>query len=366
MTVPEEKSEAGRASRPWVKVGLIGLALHLVLFVYPVLRISAWLELSLLTWSLLLLVVTSSQLIARGVLRNPKTGISRVIRQALDFVLGVSPILVVATLLAELLIWFDLLSESIAAWVVIGCLIVGGARGLYAALIPMVRRIELEYPQLREPLSLVQITDVHIGSRNQAFLERIVDRVAELKPDILCITGDLIDQKGVQQSVLSCFSELTMPIYFVIGNHERYEDLQDILTRLGKVGVQTLRNTSCWFRPDVQIVGIDDKDDSQQVEKQLRQIQISSTVFTLLLYHRPEGLVAAAHAGIQLMLSGHTHNGQIFPFNVLVAKVFEYVEGLFSYHGTHLYVSQGTGTWGPVLRLGTRAEITWFELKPAS
>ena len=366
MTVAEEKPAEGRPSRSWVWVGLIGLALHLVLFVYPVLRISAWLELPLVIWSLLLLVVTSSQLIARGVLRNPKTGISRLIRQALDFVLGVSPIFVAATLVAEVVIFFSLLSESIVAWVVIGCLIVGGCRGLYAALIPMVRRIELGYPQLREPLSLVQITDVHIGSRSQAFLERIVDRVAELKPDILCITGDLIDQKGVQQSVLSCFSELAMPIYFVIGNHEGYEDLEDILTRLGKVGVQPLRNTSSWFRPDVQVVGIDDKDDSQQVENQLREIEISPTVFTLLLYHRPQGLVPAARAGIQLMLSGHTHNGQIFPFNVLVAKVFDYVEGLFSYHGTHLYVSQGTGTWGPVLRIGTRAEITWFELKPVS
>jgi len=230
----------------------------------------------------------------------------------------------------------------------------------------VIRSIELEYPQLQEPLSLVQITDVHIGSRNQAFLERIVSRIVELKPDILCITGDLIDQRGVQQSVLACFSELAMPIYFVIGNHERYEDLQDILTRLGEVGVRTLRTTACWYRPDVQVVGIDDKDDAQQVEKQLRHLDISSTAFTLLLYHRPEGLVAAARAGIQLMLSGHTHNGQIIPFNVLVGKVFEYVKGLFSYRGTWLYVSQGTGTWGPVLRLGTRAEITWFQLKPVS
>ena len=140
--------------------------------------------------------------------------------------------------------------------------------------------------------------------------------------------------------------------------------LEDILLKLERVGVQSLRNATAWFRDDVQIVGIDDKDDPHQVEKQLDKIEINSSAFTLLLYHRPQGLVPAGRAGVQLMLSGHTHNGQIFPFNLLVARVFEQVKGLFSYHGAHLYVSQGTGTWGPVLRLGTRAEITWFQLRP--
>ena len=359
----EAPRQAGR-SRPWIKIALIGLVLHLVLFVYPVLRISFWLELPVFIWAVVLVVVTSSQVVARGLLRNPKTGLSRLVRQSLDFMLGVSPILVLATVMAEGLVWFDLLSAKGAAWVVTWVVAIGGGAGLFAAVVPFIHRIELEYPELQEPLSLVQITDVHIGSRSQAFLERIVARIVDLNPQILCITGDLIDQKNVQQQVLSCFSGLAMPIYFVIGNHERYEDLEDILLKLERVGVQSLRNATAWFRDDVQIVGIDDKDDPHQVEKQLGKIEINSSAFTLLLYHRPQGLVPAGRAGVQLMLSGHTHNGQIFPFNLLVARVFEQVKGLFSYHGAHLYVSQGTGTWGPVLRLGTRAEITWFQLRP--
>ena len=83
----------------------------------------------------------------------------------------------------------------------------------------------------------------------------------------------------------------------------------------------------------------------------------------LLLYHRPRGLLAAA--GVDLMLSGHTHNGQIVPFNLVVKRVFNQIVGLFTHDQTNLYVSPGTGTWGPVMRLGSRGEVTLFEVQPA-
>jgi hypothetical protein len=82
------------------------------------------------------------------------------------------------------------------------------------------------------------------------------------------------------------------------------------------------------------------------------------------MYHRPRGLEAAADAGIDLMLSGHTHNGQIFPFNFVVSSVFDKVKGMYKNGNSRLYVSQGTGTWGPVMRIGTRSEITLFEITP--
>jgi predicted MPP superfamily phosphohydrolase len=83
------------------------------------------------------------------------------------------------------------------------------------------------------------------------------------------------------------------------------------------------------------------------------------------LYHRPRGLEAAANAGVDLMISGHTHNGQIVPFNFVVRRVFERAVGLFSEGLTQLYVSPGTGTWGPIMRLGSRGEITLFEVQPS-
>ena len=101
-----------------------------------------------------------------------------------------------------------------------------------------------------------------------------------------------------------------------------------------------------------------------QVARQLAAIDVHDHKFVLLLYHRPRGHEDAAAAGVDLMISGHTHAGQIVPFNLIVNRVFEQAAGLFRHEDSHLYVSTGTGTWGPVMRLGTRSEITLFEITP--
>ena len=112
------------------------------------------------------------------------------------------------------------------------------------------------------------------------------------------------------------------------------------------------------------MIGIDDSEHPSQVERELAKLQIDTDRFVLLLYHRPRGLAAAAAAGVDLMISGHTHNGQIVPFNLVVRRVFEQSVGLFRDGLTQLYVSPGTGTWGPVMRLGSRGEVTLFEVQP--
>jgi len=99
---------------------------------------------------------------------------------------------------------------------------------------------------------------------------------------------------------------------------------------------------------------------------QLSQLELDPEAFKILLYHRPMGLEAAAEHGIDLMLTGHTHAGQIMPFNLVVKRVFAHVRGLATHGPTTLYVSPGTGTWGPVMRLGSRSEITCFELSGQS
>jgi predicted MPP superfamily phosphohydrolase len=116
----------------------------------------------------------------------------------------------------------------------------------------------------------------------------------------------------------------------------------------------------------VQLVGIDDSDNPSQVKRGIARLDIDPQRFVLLLYHRPRGLAAAAAARVDLMISGHTHKGQIVPFNLVVKRVFEQTVGLFTHGQTRLYVSPGTGTWGPVMRLGSRGEISLFEVQPAS
>ena len=191
----------------------------------------------------------------------------------------------------------------------------------------------------------------------------MVKKINSLDPKFLCITGDFIDARGVDRSELVSLQKLDCPIFFSIGNHERYEDLDKILERLASLGVTILRSELAHPSKDIQLIGIDDQEDVKQVDTELKKINFSQDVFTILMYHRPKGFEDAEKAGIDLMLSGHTHKGQVFPFNLVVKKVFRYVSGLHRLGGSLLYVSQGTGTWGPVMRVGSFSEITLFKVK---
>jgi len=167
----------------------------------------------------------------------------------------------------------------------------------------------------------------------------------------------------VPAAALQPLTSLDMPVFFVCGNHERYEDLEDIIVRLEAAGVVVLRNQSVRLRADVMIHGVEDADSDKQLAEVLPTLTVKDTDLNLLLYHRPVGLEAAAEAGMQLTLSGHTHNGQIMPFNFLVRQVFPKIKGLYQTRACWHYVSQGTGTWGPVFRLGSVGEVTSISIR---
>ena len=228
-----------------------------------------------------------------------------------------------------------------------------------------VKRLTLPASGLTRPLRLVQLSDVHVGSREPALLARMVRRVQRLDPDALVITGDLIDFKDISETDLASLGQLDCPVWYCIGNHERYVDLEAICGRLRRLGVRVLRDAVDTSMHPLVVAGIDDADSRRRVAQGLHAIGPLPEGFRILLYHRPDGLEDAAAAGVDLMLCGHTHNGQIIPFNFLVRRVFPRIRGWHRYANTHLYVSPGSGTWGPVLRLGSRSEITEITLEPA-
>jgi len=234
-----------------------------------------------------------------------------------------------------------------------------------------IRRLNIELAQqhdlgpdqahLLRGRKIAQISDVHVGSRHPKILRKIVTQLNTIQPDHVVITGDLVDMRGITATDLAPLGELLAPTLFCIGNHERYVDVDDICARLASHGVTVLRNTSV-SKEGIQFIGIDDAERRDQVERELEQILPMSDQYKVLLYHRPDGAESAASWGAHLMLTGHTHRGQIFPFNFLVAKVFPRLYQSYAVAGMHLYVSPGTGTWGPVMRLGSKCEITLFEL----
>ena len=342
---------------------IIFLSMHIPLFVYPILRLANWLDLGLITTTLIFVPLVSSQVVARWLLRDVRNIFARMLRMAADFWFGMSPILVMTLLVFEVVTMAGLMEQSLAAICVLGVTAVISFVGLLIAIRPFVHRIEFVSEKLKAPLRFVQITDVHIGSRSSRFLDGIVDQIKAIEPDFLCITGDFIDASGVTEEQLGALRKLECPIYFTIGNHERYEDLDEILARLERLGVKVLRSQSVFPRDDIQVTGVDDRDDALQVERELGKVDLEPSRFGILMYHRPRGLEAAERAGIDLMLSGHTHGGQIIPFNMVVNRVFDRMVGMHQLGSARLYVSQGTGTWGPIMRIGTRSEITLFEVK---
>ncbi len=240
------------------------------------------------------------------------------------------------------------------------------AFALYAAhrihLIPL----EIISPKIARAQRLVQISDVHIGSRRAAYLEKVMALVNAQKPDMLLITGDLIDENVAAESLLP-LAGLDYPVFYCSGNHERYVDYQNALDIIAGHGVIVLSDTSTII-DDIHILGVEDRQHIGQAQEALNTLCASTDspngAFRVLLYHQPDLWATAVDHGIDLMLSGHTHKGQIWPFGWLVRTRYQHVAGHFRTALSHLFVSQGTGTWGPILRFGTRCEMTVIELKP--
>ena len=246
----------------------------------------------------------------------------------------------------------------LAAWLILGVIGIGAATRINE------RNLTFDHPRLDRAYKLIQLSDVHVGSRSADFLRRAIDQALGHEPDVVLITGDLVDASAVRAEDLTALADVPCPVFLSLGNHERYIDLEAVIAMIEAQGVDILRSRST-IHGKLQFIGIDDADHPAQVETELPSIPLSDEHYRVLLYHRPDGWAAAREAGIDLMLAGHTHGGQIWPFGVLVKRRFEHLVGLFSQDNRHLYVSPGTGCWGPIMRLGTRAEMTVIELSPS-
>jgi len=230
-----------------------------------------------------------------------------------------------------------------------------------------IKGVDIPFPQISLPMTLVHLSDIHVGTiHNSKYLKRIVDKTNSLDPDAVMITGDFFDGLGpVNRQTVAPLTELKAKTYFVMGNHEKYEDMDRVGRVLAHTGVTVLRNAMDIFQ-GIQVVGIDyPEKEGQKDNPVLKKIALDPARPSILLYHVPTGLSDAAAAGIDLQLSGHTHNGQIFPFNYLVRLFYPYAKGLYRIGDLYLYVSPGTGTWGPPMRLGSNNQITLIRLVPA-
>ena len=341
-------------------VVLLGIVLYIPLVVYPPLRLTSWIfdDISILTWILLLLL--HAALFPPYLSRSFRASLSRPLAVFLMTWYCLMFQLFLFVLPLELVrLWTDLSDPASVISVLVGWSILG-LTSVLGALHISVHRLSISGAKGTLGKSLVQISDVHIGTRRPGFLRRIVKKIAKLNPDAVLITGDLVDAKSVDSSVLSPLAELNAPVFFCTGNHERQEHCEDIVRWLQDHNVNVLRDESFDLKP-FQFIGLEDQDSASGISNALNSLDPNPDRFRVLLCHKPEAMENAASWGVDLMLSGHTHHGQVFPFGFVVKRAYDPYRGRHSYGKMTLYISSGTGTTGPLLRVGTRNEITQLQ-----
>jgi predicted MPP superfamily phosphohydrolase len=223
-------------------------------------------------------------------------------------------------------------------------------------------------PRTLDGLTIVQLTDVHVGPFiGRRFIDRLVAQSNALAPDLVVITGDLVD--GNVRTLGHAVSALgglraRFGSYFVTGNHEYYSGVEPWTQFLQNLGISVLRNRRVPIGDGggaFDLVGVDDWGGRRRggrgydLEAALRGRDRDRAA--VLLSHQPRNFEAAAARGIGLQISGHTHGGQIFPMTMLVGLEFAYTRGLYGHQDSHIYVSRGCGFWGPPSRLGSPPEI---------
>lgn len=242
---------------------------------------------------------------------------------------------------------------------------------------PDVVKVDVPVQGLPKPFrgfTILQISDLHISmTLKKEYVQKVVDQAGRQQADMIVFTGDIADGRerdmGKEATPLS---DLNAPFgkYFVTGNHDYYSGVFPWLNRIERLGFVPLINEHRIIAKDtaqIVLAGITDYRAGRIVpghasdpEKALRGAPLS--IPRIILAHQPKSIFKTDPLGVDLMISGHTHGGQYFPWNFLVSLDQPYVHGLYRHNATQVYVNRGTGYWGPPLRVGAPPEITLIRL----
>ena len=223
---------------------------------------------------------------------------------------------------------------------------------------PLIKQIEITNAKVEKSLLIAQISDTHLGKNiNPLRLEKAFKTLSSHKPDIIVFTGDIFEETKNMQAYIDLIKKLKAPCgkYVISGNHEYYGGLaknRELFKQAALIDLDNKTAQTC----GIIINGVSDIPDRNFLKNLKKQEK-----FSILLSHQPRNFEELSPK-IDLMLSGHTHAGQIWPFNFLVALRYKYISGLYEYGGSNLYVNPGTFYWGPSMRLFTNNEITLIKL----
>ncbi len=246
---------------------------------------------------------------------------------------------------------------------------------LSARLGPRIVRLEVpvaRLPDAAEGLTIAHLSDVHLGTiLGPSFLDRLIAKTDALEPDVIAITGDLVDgDPGVVEEMLPQLATLRAPmgVFAVLGNHEYYAGRDRARRLLADAGFTVLDNQSVQIVPGLHLAGIPDARGSAQTGEPEADLDraldgVGEGAPVVLLQHAPEKERRAADAGVDLMLNGHTHGGQLWPFHLAVKKAYPHYAGLYKVGSMTQIVSRGSGQWGPPMRFLAPSEIYLITLR---
>ncbi|AEK62178.1 metallophosphoesterase [Collimonas fungivorans] len=352
----------------------------------PALSAVPFLPVLLGAWLLLSFLLIPGGMLARGIQSQP---LSDRLAWAGMLAMGIFSSLLLATLLRELALWlaplFRLDHDQFAFWSAVAVLLLAAVSSLIgffnARRLAAVVDVDVPISGLPAALhgySIVQISDIHVGPTiKHNYLDAIVSKVNTLKPDLIAVTGDLVD--GSVQELAAHTAPLAKlrsrhGAYFVTGNHEYYSNAPEWVAEVRRLGLTVLMNQHVVINhqgASLLVAGVTDYSAHHfdQAERSDPHAALAGSpphvAVKLLLAHQPRSATAAADAGFDLQLSGHTHGGQFFPWNLFVPLQQPYTAGLNRLRNLWVYTSRGTGYWGPPKRLFAPSEITRLRLVQA-
>ena len=297
--------------------------------------------------------------------------------------LGILFLLFVCLFVADLATGFGYLLPRFTPPIRVAALVAGivlsGIALIQGMRAPMVRHYEVRMPGLsaaNDGTVVVVASDFHLGTLLGAqWLSERVDQINAQRPDLVVLAGDSVEGHGGDASeLLPAMQRLSAPlrVWAVNGNHEGYGRSEERGQLLQDAGFQVLRDRWVEVRPGLIIAGVDDLTsrrrrlgrDAEFVDRALAGRPVRAV--TIFVSHTPWQADRAARQGVGLMLSGHTHNGQIWPFTYIVGLRYPLLAGRYNVGGMPVIVCRGTGTWGPRMRLWSRGEILRIVLRVGS
>jgi predicted MPP superfamily phosphohydrolase len=307
---------------------------------------------------------------------NSTSNLGNIIFKIASIGMGVFLFLIISFLISDFINLFYKLKPSSFGLISFSLTILLSLYSYYIAHHTVVTEYNLTIRKLNNNIKAVHWSDVHIGHyRTGKYLENLVLSTNKLKADVIFITGDFLDSKfALDKKYFSPLKKLNAPVYFVDGNHDHATGNNRIYQFMQNAGVNVLNNKIAEYN-DLQIIGLShmiaDRESFDMhaspykptIQECLDSLQIDRSKASVILHHSPNGLKYANEKSVDLFLTGHTHAGQIFPFNFAAHFMFDYNRGLYNTGKTKLIVSEGIGTFGPPFRLGTKSEIIVLNLQ---